>query len=81
MTGGAGSDLFSFANGSAGGSDLITDFSASTDKVTLQGYGSGAVTAALNSAAFSGGSETLTLSDGTKVTFAGVTNLSGSNFV
>ena len=81
MFGGSGPDLFSFTNGQAGGQDVIGNFNTATDKVTLQGYGAGAASTALSTAAVSNGSETLTLSDGTKVTFSGVSNLSSSSFV
>ncbi len=80
FTGGSGPDLFSFTNGQAGGADMIYNFNTAEDHVTLQGY-SGGASAALSTASISNGSETLTLSDGTKVTFSGVTNLSGSNFI
>jgi Ca2+-binding RTX toxin-like protein len=81
MTGGAGTDLYAFFKGQAGGTDLITDFKAGIDHVTLQNYGAGAAAAALQTAKVSAGSTTITLSDGTQVTFQGITHLNSSSFV
>jgi len=49
--------------------------------VTLQNYGPAAASAALQTASVSAGSTTIALSDGTKVTFQGVTHLNSSSFV
>ncbi len=73
MTGGAGTNLFAFNNGGAGGSDVITDFSAN-DVLWLTGYDSTATNAAFQNAAVSNGALTVTLPDNTKVTFLGITN-------
>lgn len=81
MTGGGGTNLFAFDHGSAGGSTVITDFHNAIDHLTLQGYGSNAVAAALGSATISGGSTFLALQDGTHITLAGVTNLTAASFV
>lgn len=81
MFAGSGTDLFAFANGSAGGNDTITGFDTATDHLTLQGYGSDAVATALGSATVAGGSTTLLLSDNTHVTLTGVTDLTSSSFV
>lgn len=80
LTGGAGTgtDVFNFVNGSAGGADVITDFSSS-DVVNLIGYGADAAATAIANATVSGGSSTIQLSDSTKITFLNVTNLSTSN--
>ena len=77
---GGGSNLFASNHGSAGGGTVITDFKG-TDHLTLQGYGSNAVAAALGSATISGGSTFLSLQDGTHITLAGVTNLTAASFV
>jgi hypothetical protein len=53
---------------------VIADFSA-IDTVFLGNYGSGAAAAALNTATTSGNSTTITLSDNTRITFVGVTNV------
>ncbi|MBV9736308.1 MAG: hypothetical protein JO209_10410, partial [Acidisphaera sp.] len=81
MYAGSGTDLFAFISGAAGGSDSISGFNTATDHITLQGYGSGAVAAALGSATVAGGSTTLMLSDNTHITLVGVTNLTSSSFV
>jgi Ca2+-binding RTX toxin-like protein len=81
MTGGSGADLYAFFNGEAGGTDVITNFKLGTDHVTLQNYGPGAVSTALASAIFADGSTTMTLPDGTKVTFQGITHLTSASFV
>jgi hypothetical protein len=52
----------------------------SADKIDLQGFGKHAVQDALNSQTFANGSVTITLPDNTRVTFAGVTELTKSDF-
>ncbi len=83
VTLGAGADLVAIVNGRAGGSIVINGFNvAQGDRVTLQGYGVAAAANAMQSATMQNGSSaTITLTDGTKVTFAGATNLNGSSFV
>lgn len=66
-----GIDTFDFVRASAGVStavDVVTNFSA-FDSVNLSGYGAGGYTAAVVN-----GSTVLTLSDNTKIIFAGVTD-------
>lgn len=75
---GGGANVFSFVNGRAGGSDVVTDFRAGVDHLSLQGY---AVGAALSRATVSGGATALTLGDGTRVTLQGVTRLGVADFV
>lgn len=78
LTGGAGSNAFifvkTFINGAAP-QDVVTDFSTH-DAVLLSGYGAGEAAADLASASSSAGNTTLTLSDGTRVTFLGVASAS-----
>ncbi len=81
LSGGGGSNVFAFAFGSAGGSDVITDFRTGVDHLSLQGYAAGAVGAALSQATVSGGATALTLGDGTRVTLEGVTGLGIGDFV
>lgn len=81
MVAGTGADIFAFVKGQAGGADVIQNFgSAPGQKVSLQGYGPNAVQQALQSQQLVGGSTVITLSDGTKVTFTGVTHLVSGNF-
>jgi hypothetical protein len=78
LTGGAGSDTFNFVLGSAGGTDVIIDFT-STDTVNLIGYGSGAAATAIAGATISSGSITIQLADSTRITFFDVGSLASSN--
>ena len=81
VTGGGGNNLFEFVSGAtAGATDVITDFAASSgNRVLLAGY-NGTTQSALNTAVVSGGNTTITLADSTKVEFLGVTNLTAANF-
>ena len=78
---GVGPDVLAFVNGKSGGSETIVGFKMGTDHLSLQGYGSGANQAALQSATTTQGtasapaSTTLTLSDSTKIIFAGVSSV------
>jgi Ca2+-binding RTX toxin-like protein len=81
MTGGAGDNLFFFQHGDVNGTDIVTDFTASAGNVVaLSGYdalvGGGpqsAANTALAGASFSGGSTSITLADGTRITFDNTT--------
>lgn len=79
MLGGSGHDIFSFTKSLNGGTDLVMNFT-SLDKINLDGYGPHAVRDALNSQTFANGSVTITLSDNTRVTFAGVSELTKGDF-
>ena len=85
MIGGGGADTFAFSNGLAGGRVVIGDFNPGEgDRVTLQGYAGGAQGAAqqaLAGARTSGGSTSISLTDGTQITFQGTGSLSASWFV
>ncbi len=76
MTGGSGSDTFVFFKQAAGGAkDVINNFTAS-DSVFIEGYGAGSAAALLQAATVGAGGVTLTLSDGTTVTFSNLTSTS-----
>jgi Ca2+-binding RTX toxin-like protein len=79
MDGGSGHDIFAFAKSLNGGTDLVVNFT-SVDKIALQGFGPHAVENALNSQTFANGSVTISLPDNTRVTFAGISELTKSNF-
>jgi Ca2+-binding RTX toxin-like protein len=81
LTGGLGNNLFFFAVGQVNGTDVITDFTASSgNNFVMAGYDSltgggadSAAKAAVAGAQFAGGNTTITLQDGTKVTFDNTT--------
>ncbi|MBV9251146.1 MAG: calcium-binding protein [Acetobacteraceae bacterium] len=74
LTGGGGNDLFVFFRNMTGGNtDTITDFTQN-DSLLLSGYGT-TVTQTLSTAVHSGGNTTVTLSDNTRITFVGVSDL------
>jgi Ca2+-binding RTX toxin-like protein len=80
MTGGSGLTLFLLVNGrTAGSADTISGFDPSHDFVKLAGY-SGTTASMLAAATVANGSATISLSDGTSVTFAGLTQLNASSF-
>ncbi|CAP54864.1 beta strand repeat-containing protein [Gluconacetobacter diazotrophicus] len=85
MTGGAGDNLFAFTKGpSSGGDNVITDFGSSAGNLAAlyqYGYQNGnGLQAVLDSATVAGGNSTIQLSDSTKITFMGVTDLKASDF-
>jgi hypothetical protein len=81
MTGGAGNNLFFFQHGNVNGTDIITDFAASSGNVlSMSGYDSlvgggaqSAATAALAGATTNNGNTSITLADGTSITFNNTT--------
>lgn len=78
---GTGTDLFGFVSGHGGGTDLISGFKTSSDRILLQGFGADAVSSVLESARVVGDSTLVQLADNTQVTFANFTGLSRSVFV
>jgi len=79
MTGGGGTDVFVFFKQASKGTDVITDFN-SNDSVFVEGYATTGSASALQNAATVGASGvTLTLSDGTSVTFSNLTNAASLN--
>ncbi len=79
MSGGR-ADTFEFLKGNHG-TDTVNDFSQGVDKIDLDSFGNGAITAALKSQVSHGGMTTITLSDKTKITFTGVSHLTKSDFI
>ena len=75
-----GNNAFVFNDGKAGGSALIQGFTSGMDTIDLVGYGKNQVTQALKHQQSAGGSTTITLSDHTTITFAGVSSLSKADF-
>jgi Ca2+-binding RTX toxin-like protein len=81
ISAGSSSDVFEFIKGQAGGQELVQGYlDASSIKIHLQGYAPEQVANALASQTVSNGSVTISLSDGTTVTFQNITALHGSNF-
>ncbi|MCX7382858.1 MAG: hypothetical protein NT133_15900 [Alphaproteobacteria bacterium] len=75
-----GLGLFAFLAGRAA-QVTISGFNPTLDYLSLQAFPAGEAAAALAGASFSGGSETLALSDGTHITFSGFTALTSNHFL
>jgi Ca2+-binding RTX toxin-like protein len=73
-------DSFTFIKGHTGGTDLIKNF-VSGDLVKLEGYGPHEIANALANVKYTPRGATITLSDNTKITFAGVTHLDPKAFM
>ncbi|AHI26733.1 hypothetical protein BGC31_11995 [Komagataeibacter xylinus] len=74
---------FDFIKGKAGGNDIIQDFGKSAgDVVKLSGYDAktSSIQAMLDNATIAGGNTTVSLTDNTRITFVGVTDLKVQNF-
>ncbi|AQS91783.1 beta strand repeat-containing protein [Gluconobacter albidus] len=85
LTGGSGAaNLFALTKGAAGGDYTITDFgSAAGNLMALYQYGlqnNNGLANVLSSATVAGGNTTIALSDSSKITFVGVSDLNASNF-
>ncbi|MFT8611456.1 beta strand repeat-containing protein [Gluconobacter oxydans] len=85
LTGGSGAaNLFALNKGSAGGDYTITDFgSAAGNLMALYQYGlqnNDGLASVLSNATVAGGNTTIELSDNSKITFVGITDLNASNF-
>ncbi|MGC1298175.1 MAG: hypothetical protein WA869_24360, partial [Alloacidobacterium sp.] len=76
MVGGTDKDWFEFTAGHAGGSDLIRNWS-SADQLDFFGYGARPIA----SQAANGGSTSMTLTDGTRITFDGIANVNPAQIV
>jgi Ca2+-binding RTX toxin-like protein len=76
-----GQSLFEFIKGQAGGTELVQNaYSAADIHIHLSGYGANEANHAVATQTTHGGAVTISLSDGTKVTFENITHLSSSNF-
>ncbi|AQS88540.1 hypothetical protein AA101099_0334 [Neoasaia chiangmaiensis NBRC 101099] len=85
LTGGSGaSNLFAITKDHAGGNYTITDFGSAAGNITaLYNYGlqnNNGLQSVLNNATVAGGNTTIQLSDNSKITFVGVTDLKASDF-
>ncbi len=80
IVGGTGANTFNIKAGSAGGTDYISNFHNATDKIHLAGYGSGEIGNDLSHSFTAGGSQILTLSDGTVLAFLNQTGINASSF-
>jgi T5SS/PEP-CTERM-associated repeat protein len=81
LTGGTGTNQFAFIDGSAGGSDVVSNFDPSRDTVVLFGYPAGEGAHALAHGHVQGGSLILSLSDGTSITFLHTTSIPASSIL
>jgi Ca2+-binding RTX toxin-like protein len=81
VTAGQGDDTFVFSSTLGGGSSTITGFGLGADKIDLQGYDTTEVANALKHQKTDGTSDTIKLSDNTTITFAGISNLTASDFI
>lgn len=79
IMGGAGKDIYAFVKGGSGGHDIVWGFD-SNDEIVLEGYGKGAVKAALASQVQVSGGVQITLADSTIVTFMGISQLTKGDF-
>ncbi len=78
---GSGGQVFRFFNEASGGTDLVQNIiNPASIKIDLVGYSPTGIADALASQTTSGGSVTIALADGTKVTFQDISSLSRSNF-
>jgi hypothetical protein len=71
VNGGSGADIYEFFSGHGGGTETITEFGAGSKIALDPAYGSTPIT----SEAFAGGTDTITLVDGTTIKIEGVTGL------
>ena len=79
ITGGAGPDVYA-ATKNVGGLDLIHGFRVGIDHLVLNGFGGFEARTALATQQNSGGTTTLNLTDGTKLTFEGVAHMAANVF-
>ena len=81
VTAGSASNLFAFVKSNPGGSELVNGFISGLDQIGLQDFGKGEIGRALASQQTANGSDTITLSDNTTVTFVGVSKLTTNDFI
>ena len=74
LTGGTGAEIYQIRAGTAGGQYLLTDFRGGEDRIRLTGFQGDPIA----QRQVTGGSLSLTLTDGTRIQFAGVTNVDTS---
>ena len=80
LIGGAGADLFAMLKGKAG-NIVIQNFTQGQDFLSFSGFATDEATSALAASVMIAGAQQLTLSDGTKILFVGVTGLTASSFL
>ncbi len=76
VSAGGGTNLFTFLNGHAGGADVVSNFKVGTDQVQLFGYDKNAAQIQAG-----GANTTVNLSDGTTITFLGVSQLAPNSII
>jgi Ca2+-binding RTX toxin-like protein len=81
VTAGAGRSVFTFINHEAGGTEVVQGlFQQDQVRIELQGYSADAVSYALLSQTVTNGAVTISLPDGTRVTFDDISRLTQANF-
>ena len=80
LIGGAGADLFAVLHGNAS-NVVVRNFIPGQDFMNFAGFSTTEATNALAASVLIAGSRQLTLSDGTRILFAGVTGLATASFL
>jgi|GEM_PF-3474416 len=80
ITAGSGLSLFAFVQGHANNVTL-QGLNPALDYLSLQNFGTGEAATAIAGAQVSGGNSMLTLSDGTRITFSGFTDVGSLHFL
>jgi hypothetical protein len=81
LAGAGGAELYAFFDGRAGGDVVIYNYRPGVDHLTLNGYTEQSISTSLQSETVQAGSTHLLLSDGTRITFVGVSDFTASNLV
>ncbi len=80
LVAGSGLDLFAFTRGNSP-TVTIDGFNPALDYLSLPGFAASEAATALAGATTAAGSESISLADGTRVTFHGFTGLAAGNFL
>ena len=80
LVAGGGTDILTFVHGTVS-TDAVSNFDITADRILLYNFPAGEVSAALGGAVIVNGNETLALSDGTHITFQGITGLTAASFI
>ncbi len=81
LAGSSGAELYAFFDGRAGGDVVIYNYRPGVDHLTLKGYSDQSIATSLQTETVQAGSTHLLLSDGTRITFVGVSDFTAANLV